>query len=230
MRTLRAGDKGYEVRQLQLLLNQTRIPPQLPITGNFGTQTTAAVIAFQRNKRLDDDGVVGRNTWAALNVYAPTPPAPAPDLGGQGDWMAIARAEMNVAEIAGANHNARVLEYHATVRGHIRDDETPWCSSFVNWVLLQAGFQGTNNAAARSWLTWGTALTTPRAGAIVVTKMPVPDTQAGSRSGNHVAFYESSDDKTITMLGGNQSGKVMSKVRKRSDFTSVVYRWPSTIA
>lgn len=231
MQTLKFGDRGYEVRQLQLLLNRTKLPGgNLRATGTFGTRTTSAVLAFQVSKGLKDDGVVGRKTWAALGLLSTTPPAPAPDIGGLRDWMAIARAEEGVERRAGADHNARILEYHATVRGHFRTDETPWCSSFVNWVMIQTDIEGTNNAAAKSWINWGRPLTQPRAGAIIITKMNVPDTQAGSRSGYHVAFYERSDAQTIVMLGGNQSGKVMSKPRRRSDFTDIWYRWPGQIA
>jgi lysozyme len=36
--------------------------------GDFKSSTTAAVIAFQRAKDLLADGVVGAQTWAALNA------------------------------------------------------------------------------------------------------------------------------------------------------------------
>jgi peptidoglycan hydrolase-like protein with peptidoglycan-binding domain len=38
----------------------------LGVDGNFGSGTARAVIAFQQKKGLGNDGVVGRNTWAAL--------------------------------------------------------------------------------------------------------------------------------------------------------------------
>ena len=58
--TLKQGMKGSEVTCLQTLLNVT------PATGNFGTKTKAAVVAFQVNHQLTADGVVGAMTRAAL--------------------------------------------------------------------------------------------------------------------------------------------------------------------
>lgn len=41
-----------------------------PIDGNFGPQTKAAVIAFQKSKGLMPDGIVGPDTWNALKGNA----------------------------------------------------------------------------------------------------------------------------------------------------------------
>jgi len=57
--TLRQGDKGEAVKDLQTLLG-------IGTDGDFGPGTKAAVIAFQRKKGLLADGIVGRGTWAAL--------------------------------------------------------------------------------------------------------------------------------------------------------------------
>jgi peptidoglycan hydrolase-like protein with peptidoglycan-binding domain len=39
--------------------------------GLFGPKTERAVLAFQRTKGLEADGVVGPNTWNALGMTAP---------------------------------------------------------------------------------------------------------------------------------------------------------------
>jgi hypothetical protein len=57
--TLRLGDKGPAVQELQNLLGITA-------DGDFGPGTKAAVLAFQKGKGLGADGIVGRGTWAAL--------------------------------------------------------------------------------------------------------------------------------------------------------------------
>jgi peptidoglycan hydrolase-like protein with peptidoglycan-binding domain len=38
------------------------------VDGSFGRNTESAVRAFQREAGLDDDGVVGPETWAALRT------------------------------------------------------------------------------------------------------------------------------------------------------------------
>ena len=48
------------------------------VDGKFGTKTKNAVVAFQTDAGLDPDGVVGRKTWAALDIAeAQAPMAPA---------------------------------------------------------------------------------------------------------------------------------------------------------
>ena len=62
--TLRSGSKGNFVYILQYLLNE--FGANLVVDGNFGGNTTRAVIDFQRNNNLSADGIVGRNTWNKL--------------------------------------------------------------------------------------------------------------------------------------------------------------------
>jgi peptidoglycan hydrolase-like protein with peptidoglycan-binding domain len=62
--TLRLGAKHEAVRVLQRLLEP--MYPGLIIDGQFGPQTAAVVMGFQRRAGLDADGIVGPKTWAAL--------------------------------------------------------------------------------------------------------------------------------------------------------------------
>ena len=62
--TIEIGSNGDAVKWLQIGLNRGgRI---LREDGNFGRQTRAAVLAFQRAHGLAPDGVVGPATWAAI--------------------------------------------------------------------------------------------------------------------------------------------------------------------
>jgi len=54
------------VREIQQALKRAGYDPG-PIDGKMGSQTKAAIKAFQRSHRLEPDGVVGRRTWARLN-------------------------------------------------------------------------------------------------------------------------------------------------------------------
>jgi peptidoglycan hydrolase-like protein with peptidoglycan-binding domain len=83
---LRKGDMGPDVRKLQSQLEQHGIRTG-GVDGNFGPMTQRAVIAFQRSKGLNANGVVGPETWAALakpgspSAPASGPGAPAPVTG-----------------------------------------------------------------------------------------------------------------------------------------------------
>lgn len=135
------------------------------------------------------------------------------------DWMMNARAEIGVTEVAGrgpGEDSDRILEYHASTTLDAKHDEVPWCSSYVNFVMLQAGYPGTGSAAARSWLQYGYGLADLKPGAICVFWRKSRDSRAG-----HVAFYVGGD----MYLGGNQSDKVCIAEQDRSRIIGI--RWPS---
>ena len=62
---LRKGAKNTAVERAQALIN-TWESNRLKEDGDFGPATDRAVRAFQRNKDLEDDGIIGRNTWTKL--------------------------------------------------------------------------------------------------------------------------------------------------------------------
>lgn len=66
MKTLKKGDKCDEVARLQSLLNKNGY--SLVEDGDFGNKTEETVKSFQRKHNLEDDGIVGEQTWAALGV------------------------------------------------------------------------------------------------------------------------------------------------------------------
>ena len=120
-------------------------------------------------------------------------------------WLKIAYGEIGVKEIPGKKHNPRVIEYHNTCTYNARRDEVAWCSAFINWCIIQAGYRGTNKVNARSWLDWGKSLPKHR-GAVTVLWREHPSSWKG-----HVAFYIKSNEKYVWLLGGNQSNKVCIK-------------------
>lgn len=66
---LRRGSTGQAVKSLQMALNSWG-GARLLVDGVFGPVTEAAVIRFQRAHGLVVDGVVGNQTWGALERYA----------------------------------------------------------------------------------------------------------------------------------------------------------------
>lgn len=63
--TLRKGAKSGDVQTLQGRLNANGA--NLKVDGDFGLLTERAVRLFQADRKLVADGVVGPQTWAALN-------------------------------------------------------------------------------------------------------------------------------------------------------------------
>jgi len=130
-------------------------------------------------------------------------------------WYEIANGELGTQELPGARHNPRILEYHALTSLRASDDETPWCASFVEFCLQQAGSHGTGSAAARSYLNWGRPLTRPTIGCVAVWQ-------------NHVGFFAGyASDGRILVLGGNQSNRV--SIAPFSAKTLLGFRWPSGV-
>lgn len=131
--------------------------------------------------------------------------APSTATGPNAPWVAIARGELGQRDYPGPTHNnPRILEYLRTTGQQTNADETSWCSAFVNWCMKQSGRSGTNNAAARSWLTYGQALASPIPGTIVVLWRESPSSWKG-----HVGFFDGWDvGNRVRLLGGNQGGGV----------------------
>ena len=76
------GSQGSDVTELQKLLNQNGYT--LDEDGIFGDKTLAAVKEYQQKNSLDVDGIVGENTWGALTkVSTPTTTTPAQNTGFQ---------------------------------------------------------------------------------------------------------------------------------------------------
>lgn len=76
------GSKGSDVTELQKLLNKNGYT--LDEDGIFGDNTQAAVKDYQQKNNLDVDGIVGNNTWGALTkVSTPSVATPSQNTGFQ---------------------------------------------------------------------------------------------------------------------------------------------------
>lgn len=96
----------------------------------------------------------------------------------------------------------------------VENDETPWCSAFVNFTcFMLPNVPRSNSLAARSWLLVGQSipLTDARVGwdIVVMTrgKLPQPGPNVIKAPG-HVGFYAGQDEKNVMVLGGNQGDAV----------------------
>lgn len=120
--------------------------------------------------------------------------------------LQVAMHEAGTEEVEGSLSNERILQY-ADEAGFdfYQTDETPWCSVFLSWVALKAGFERSTKANARSWLNVGKEIGNPEPGDIVIFWRDSINSWKG-----HVALFVgySQDLSQIYCLGGNQSDQV----------------------
>jgi uncharacterized protein (TIGR02594 family) len=84
-----------------------------------------------------------------------------------------------------------------------------WCAAFVNAVLATQGLKGTGSLAAKSFLGFGQATSSPTAGDIVV---------SSRRGQDHVGFFEGFDARgNVKLFSGNSSDKVGESIVNKSD-------------
>lgn len=122
------------------------------------------------------------------------------------EWIAIAEQELGQKEIAGKKHNPRIVGYHATT-SNAKTDESPWCASFVNWVLKQSGYEGAGSAWSHAWKKWGDGLSKPAVGAVAF--IDWGKTDPAKKDKGHVGFVVGKTSKnSIVLLGGNQGDSV----------------------
>ena len=145
-------------------------------------------------------------------------------------WLEIAKSKIGQHEQINGE-NPFIIECLATTTYPSKQDETPWCSAFVNWCLKKVGIKGTNSAAAKSWLDWGAAIDTPEEGCITVIqqKQATKDKSTGSASGFHVAFWLKQDANYVTLLGGNQHDTVRESDFPLSKYSIKGYRMPKGV-
>lgn len=131
------------------------------------------------------------------------------------DFLLCALGEYGEREISGELHNHRIVEYHRTTSLKATTDEVPWCSSFVNWVVQRCRTEGTNSAAAISWMEWGVELLKPCMGCIAVFRR---------KGGNHVGFFIRERNGQILIYGGNQGDETSFRWYSKADLLG--YRLP----
>lgn len=129
-----------------------------------------------------------------------------------GGPYAVARAELarDVREVPGPGSNPRIVLYHASTAGGAASDGVPWCSSFANFCVTEAGLEGTDSKWAMSWHDkgWGEDVTgAPREGDLAVFRRRAGG-PTGTVQGGHVGFYVGEACDRLAILGGNQSNRV----------------------
>lgn len=127
----------------------------------------------------------------------------------------LASRYLGIRECAGAVHNALVVAMLQLDTPAVHDDETPWCSAFVNWIAWNLCAARSRSLSARSWLSVGKAIDPDAAErgfhVVVLSRgggfQPGPDVRSAP---GHVGFFHGYDNATgrVGVLGGNQGNAV----------------------
>ena len=127
--------------------------------------------------------------------------------------FAIAERFIGIKELPGDEDNPFIMSMLRLDNSWPANDETPWCSGFVNYVAWLLRLPRSKSLRARSWLTVGRPLPLEHAevGFDVVIfkrgsgKQPGPNV---IKAPGHVAFYAGTVGTKIHVLGGNQGDAV----------------------
>lgn len=137
-------------------------------------------------------------------------------------WMRLARQHIGLKEIPGPRHEPTIQKWLRQLGAAWKDDETPWCGTFVAAMLQDAGLPIiTRWASSRAWASYGANLRTTHLapGAILVFWRGSPSSWQG-----HVGFYAGEDATHYHVLGGNQSNAV--NIQRIAKTRLVASRWP----
>jgi uncharacterized protein (TIGR02594 family) len=119
----------------------------------------------------------------------------------------IARSRTDAAEIAATVPGAgavllEALRYRGRNAKQLGLPTQLWCADFMNLVLRKAGGKGTHSRAARSFLSFGKKLDSPRVGAIVIFRR-------GGPNNGHVGIVRGTDGAgNLIVISGNHGNKV----------------------
>jgi len=136
---LSQGARGGAVMELQQKLAAAGFDPG-PVDGDFGPMARTAVVRFQSANGLSVDGVVGPQTWGALDggSFVSGPGSVRPVGSASGDLrqriLDIAQAEVGTVE-ASNNNDGGVTKYP----NYFGRGQESYCADFASWVLTQAG-------------------------------------------------------------------------------------------
>jgi uncharacterized protein (TIGR02594 family) len=136
-------------------------------------------------------------------------------------WMKTARESVGLKEVAGPKHNTKIQSWLAKLGAWWKDDETPWCGTFVAHCLRENGLPVPQHwYRALAWKDYGSNLRPTHVceGAILV---------FAREGGGHVGFYAGEDKFYFHVLGGNQSNAV--NIMKIAKARCTAIRWPAGV-
>jgi uncharacterized protein (TIGR02594 family) len=143
------------------------------------------------------------------------------------EWMVEARKWIGLKEIPGKDHNPTIINWLTSLKAWWRDDETPWCGTFVAHCLRTAGIQPPKDwYRAKAYADFGYKDVLK---AYYKSGVPVGAIGVKSRTGGgHVFFVVSNslDGNFVYGLGGNQNNSVSIAKYPISSIDTFVYPIP----
>lgn len=107
-------------------------------------------------------------------------------------------------EVPGIEHNPVILRFFELMgKAWVQDDETAWCSAFINYLAIVEGYEHSGELHAKSWLNYGIDIFEPVRGCLVVLWRIRPDAWQG-----HVGLYITHTKDHVYIFGGNQNNRV----------------------
>lgn len=161
----------------------------------FSILVVASILLFKACDDSDKHGIdldIDSDAYTVKRVYNTTP-------------FEYAWTFYGEEELYGASHNNVIVSFWNGILDWVKDDETPWCSAFMNHTHLSTGYKYTGKANARSWLDLDSKVKDPKPGDIAIFWRNKPNSWQG-----HVGFflrYNPSKSK-ILVYGGNQNNKL----------------------
>lgn len=213
------------VYKIQKRLLELGFNPGKP-DGVRGRRTIRAVKEFQASKGLKVDGMVGRNTLAALFDDRDQQHRPSMKSIGNGDetpWMDEATRVMGLHE----RRDHRSLWNWLRMDGATVGDpaKIPWCGDFVQTAIALSMPDEPipeNPYLAANWTKFGFEVE-PQWGAVLVFWRGSPSSWKG-----HVGFYAGETNSHFLVRGGNQQNRVSDVLIAKSRIRRGGVRWPET--
>lgn len=147
-RSLRLGDSGNDVQQMQIRLNRIstnypNIPKINPTDGNFGVDTEEAVRAFQRTFRLTEDGIIGNATWYRI-TYLFNAVKRLSELDSEGIRLEdLPRRYEGQLSLSNSGDSVRIIQYYLAVIAAFYDT--------VPTIEISGDFDQQTDAAVRAF-------------------------------------------------------------------------------
>ena len=129
----------------------------------------------------------------------------------------MAERFIGIKEQAGREvHNSQIMAMLKLDTSYPREDETPWCSAFMNYICWLLDLPRSKSLRARSWLRVGRPVELERArpgfDVVILSRGLNAPGPSVIKAPGHVGLYSGQTyNHSVELLGGNQNDSVSIK-------------------